>query len=83
MARDDQRSGGRTRQTVSAALLLTAILFFLPALVIRGEPAYRREEVTQAPNGAPLTVINQYRGWYVVRYEGIVGWANGDFVTLV
>ena len=51
MARDDQRSGGRTRQTVSAALLLTAILFFLPALVIRGEPAYRREEVTQAPNG--------------------------------
>ena len=43
MVRDEKRGGRGARQTVSAALLLTAILFFLPALVIRGEPAYRRE----------------------------------------
>lgn len=48
MARDDQR-GGRT--VISTALLLVVILFFLPVLVIRGEPAYQREEVAQTPNG--------------------------------
>lgn len=53
------------------------------SLNIRDMPSTSSYVVTQAPNGAPLTVINQYRGWYVVRYEGIVGWANGDFVTLV
>ena len=53
------------------------------SLNIRDMPSTSSYVVTQTPNGAPLTVINQYRGWYVVRYEGIVGWANGDFVTLV
>jgi len=39
--------------------------------------------VTRAPDGARLTVINQYKNWYVVRYDGVVGWAYADFVTLV
>ncbi len=53
------------------------------SLNIRDKPDTASYVVTQAPNGARLTVINQYRNWYVVRYEGIVGWANSDFVTLV
>ncbi len=53
------------------------------SLNIRDMPSTSSSVVTQAPNGSPLTVINQYRGWYVVRYSGVVGWASADFVTLV
>ncbi len=52
-------------------------------LNLRDKPSVSSYVVTQAPNGARLTVINQYRDWYVVRYEGVVGWAYGDFITLV
>lgn len=52
-------------------------------LNIRDMPSTSSYVVTQAPNGARLTVINQYKNWYVVRYDGIVGWASADFVTLV
>lgn len=52
-------------------------------LNIRDMPSTSSYVVTQAPNGARLTVINQYENWYVVRYEGVVGWASADFVTLV
>lgn len=52
-------------------------------LNIRDRPSTSSYVVTQAPNGARLTVLNQYQGWYVVRYQGIVGWAYGDFITLV
>lgn len=53
------------------------------SLNIRDKPDTSSYVVIRAPDGARLTVINQYRNWYVVRYEGIVGWANADFVTLV
>ncbi len=52
-------------------------------LNIRDKPSTDSYVVTQAPDGARLTVINQYRNWYVVRYNGVVGWANADYVTLV
>lgn len=52
-------------------------------LNIRDMPSTSSYIVTQAPNGAPLTIINRYENWYVVRYQGIVGWASVDFVTLV
>lgn len=52
-------------------------------LNIRDKPSTDSYVVARAPDGAALTVINQYRDWYVVRYRGIVGWANSDFVTLV
>ena len=42
---------GTQRQAVSAALILVMALFFLPALIVRGEPAYRREEIASLPNG--------------------------------
>lgn len=53
------------------------------SLNIRDKPDTASYVVTRAPDGARLTVINQYRNWYVVRYNGIVGWTNADFVTLV
>ena len=52
-------------------------------LNIRDKPDTASYVVTRAPDGARLKVLNQYRNWYVVDYNGIVGWANADFVTLV
>ena len=52
-------------------------------LNIRDMPSTASYVVAQAPNGASLTVINRYGNWYVVRWNGIVGWASADFVTLV
>ena len=52
-------------------------------LNIRDKPDTASAIVAQAPDGARLTVINQYRNWYVVRYQGVVGWARADFITLV
>lgn len=53
------------------------------SLNIRDKPNTESYVVVRAPDGARLTVINRYQDWYVVRYNGIVGWAYGDFVTLV
>lgn len=53
------------------------------SLNIRNKPSTDSYIVTRAPDGAHLTVINQYQDWYVVRYNDIVGWAYRDFVTLV
>ena len=39
------------RQVVSAALVLTAALFFLPALMVGGEPVYQRPETGELPGG--------------------------------
>lgn len=52
-------------------------------LNLRDKPSVSSYVVTQIPNGARITIINQYEDWYVVRHNGIVGWAYGDFVTLV
>ena len=38
--------------------------------------------LAQAPDGARLTVFNQFDGWYLVEYDGVTGYASGDFVTL-
>ena len=39
--------------------------------------------VARAYDGARLTVINQWQGWYLVRFDGVVGYASSDYVTLV
>jgi len=52
-------------------------------LNIRDKPDTASYVVTRAPDGARLMVLNSYQNWYVVDYNGTVGWANSDFVTLV
>ena len=54
-----EKTGSGARQIVSAALLLTAALFFLPALVVRGEPVYRRGGVTELPGGESSLPIDR------------------------
>ena len=52
------------------------------ALNIRARPNTHADILAQAPDGAPLTILNQWENWYLVDYQGIIGYASGDFVTL-
>lgn len=53
------------------------------ALNIRSRPDRTAPIVARAYDGARLTVINQWQGWDLVRFDGVVGWAVGDYITLV
>lgn len=52
-------------------------------LNIRSRPELTAPVIAKAYDGARLTVINQWQGWYLVRFDGVVGYASQDFVTLV
>ncbi len=51
-------------------------------LNIRSRPEMNAAILAQAPDGAPLTILNDAGDWYLVRYQGTTGYAKGDFVTL-
>ena len=53
------------------------------SLNIRSRPNTSAPVIARAYDGAALTIINDWQGWYLVRFEGIVGYANSNFVTLV
>lgn len=53
------------------------------SLNIRSRPSTTAPIVARAYDGARLTVINQWQGWYLVRFDGVVGYASSDYVTLV
>ena len=52
-------------------------------LNIRDKPTPSSAVLAMAYDGARLTVLNQWQGWYVVRFDGLVGWASSDFITLI
>lgn len=52
-------------------------------LNIRTRPGMDAPILAQAPDGAPLTIINSANGWYLVSYNGVIGYVNSDYVTLV
>lgn len=52
-------------------------------LNIRQRPDTSAPVIAKAYDGAPVTVINDYQGWYLVQFGDVVGYANGDFITLV
>lgn len=51
-------------------------------LNIRARPNAMAPILAQAPDGTALTVINRSNGWFLVNYNGIIGYASGDFITL-
>ena len=51
-------------------------------LNIRSRPSLDAPVIAQAYDGAPLTVINEWQGWYLVRYNNIIGYVSSQFVTL-
>ena len=52
-------------------------------LNIRDRPDTASSVLAKAYDGAPLTVLGQWQDWYSVRFDGMVGWASSDFITLV
>ena len=51
-------------------------------LNIRSRPDLNAAILAQAPDGAPLTILNGSGGWYLANYKGTIGYAKDDFVTL-
>ena len=52
-------------------------------LNIRSRPSTSAPIVAQAPDGAPLTIINTDNGWHLVNYNRVIGYASGQYVTVV
>lgn len=51
-------------------------------LNIRSAPSLAAPVVGKAPDGAQLTVLGQYDGWYAVRYGDYEGFVSGDYIVL-
>ena len=52
-------------------------------LNIRSRPQLTAPVVARAYDGAALTILNQWEGWYLVRFGSVVGYASADFITLL
>ncbi len=52
-------------------------------LNIRSRPNTSASVIAKAYDGARLTALNQWQGWFLVRFDGALGWASGDFITLL
>lgn len=52
------------------------------ALNIRNRPTLDATIIGQAPKGATLKVLGQWQDWYVVDYQGTVGYASSDYITI-
>lgn len=49
-------------------------------LNIRNRPSLDAAVIGQAPNGATITVLGEWQGWYVVNYNGIIGYSSSQFI---
>lgn len=51
-------------------------------LNIRKRPSLTAEVIGKAPDGAKISVLGSYNGWYIVRYNGLEGYVRSEYVTL-
>lgn len=52
-------------------------------LNIRARPSTSAPVIAKAYDGARLTILNQWQGWYLVSFDGTEGYASSDFITLL
>lgn len=52
-------------------------------LNIRTKPEPTAAVAARAYDGAFLTIVNQWQDWYLVRFDGIVGYASQNFITVL
>lgn len=52
-------------------------------LNIRDRPDPTAPVVAHAVDGTRLSVLNQWQGWFLVRFGDVLGWARSDFITLL
>ncbi len=50
------------------------------SLNIRARPNTTSTILGTAPNGAPITVLGEWLNWYVVNYNGLIGYASSEFI---
>lgn len=50
-------------------------------LNIRNRPTVNSDIKTVIPKGTPVTVYSQYGDWYVVEYDGIIGYASVEYFS--
>ena len=53
------------------------------SLNIRARPELTAPILARAYDGAPLTALNQWQGWYLVQFGSVIGYASSEFITLV
>lgn len=51
-------------------------------LNLRARPDRSARIIASMPDGAGVTVLGQWQGWYVVNYRGLVGYAAAQFVKI-
>lgn len=52
-------------------------------LNLREKPSRTARVIASIPDGAMLTVLGQWQGWYVVNYRGRVGYVAAQYVNIV
>ncbi len=51
-------------------------------LNLRSKPDLGASVIVRIPNGARVTVLGEWKGWYVVRYGGQTGYSDGRYIKL-
>lgn len=51
-------------------------------LNLRSFPSTAGSIIVSIPQGAVLTVLGSWNGWYTVSYNGNIGYANSDYIRL-
>ena len=49
---------------------------------LRYKPSYDAPIVTVIPDGASVSLWGAWNDWYVLQYQGYVGYVDSAFVTL-
>lgn len=52
-------------------------------LNLRSRPSLSAAVISQIPNGERVTVIDRIGDWYIVEYDGKIGFASGAYITLI
>ena len=51
-------------------------------LDVYARPSYDSALVAQLYDGARVTVVNEYYGWYLIRFGDQVGYADARFLAV-
>lgn len=51
------------------------------SLNIRSAPSLSAPVIASAYDGDPVAILGEWDGWYVVRYQGLEGYARSEYIT--
>lgn len=51
-------------------------------LNVRAYPDREGRIIGSLPNGAKVTVVGTYNGWYVIHYGNLIGYSSGEFIQV-